>query len=279
VRLVRLLALALLAACGDRAPILETDLLLRVDPGAFEVAPGEPFPLTVTRVWRKDLAPAAWSEKALAPLALRLEEEERRDDGARIEETRRYVAHAFSLGDVVVPPVKLAALPKGGGPERRVTAAGFRIRVKPALDPEDPGPPELPGEPPPSRGWVWWGSGALLAAVAAVLLLALRRRPRGEAPLPAAPAAPPVPPHERALARLRAAEEAAEVLREYIAEAKGVRALEKTTEELLAAVPSKALADVLMPCDLVKFAGRALNEPERAHVLASAEAFLREAAR
>jgi hypothetical protein len=75
------------------------------------------------------------------------------------------------------------------------------------------------------------------------------------------------------------AEEAAEILREYIAEAKGIRALERTTEELLAAVPSKALADTLMPCDLVKFAGRELNEPERAGVLDAARAFLREAAR
>ncbi|MCK6460662.1 MAG: hypothetical protein L6Q95_12310, partial [Planctomycetes bacterium] len=173
---MRRLALAVfLASCGGSAPIPETDLLLRIEPAAFEVETGEPFPLTVTRVYRKDLVPAAWSGKELAPLALRPAGETRRDDGVRVEETFRYVAHVFSLDDVVVRGVKLPAKPLDGGAERKVAATGFRIRVKPVLDPEDPGPPELPGEPPPSRAWLWWGSGALLLLLAAVLLLALRR--------------------------------------------------------------------------------------------------------
>ena len=52
-----------------------------------------------------------------------------------------------------------------------------------------------------------------------------------------------------------------------------------TSQELLAAVPDKELANVLLPCDLVKFAGRALNESERAGVLDSARAFVKETAR
>jgi hypothetical protein len=258
------LAVALLAGCGG-APIPETDLFLSIEPHALEVAPGEPFPLTVTRVWRNDLEPDAWNDRALAPLALRLVEAVRRDDGTRTEETRRYMAHAFSLRDVVVPPVKLTAK------ERKVTATGFRIRVRPALDPEDPGPPELPGEPPPSRGWMWWGFGALLALAA---LVALRRKPRTAPPPP--PPEPPPPPRALPLDRLKGAsvEEAAEIVREHAAEARGVRALEMTTEEIVARLP--ALAAVLPMADLAKFAARPPTAAERDAVLAAAEAFLKE---
>lgn len=275
----RLLAVALLAGCGSGAPIPETDLLLSVTPGAFEVELGKPFPLTVVRVWRKDLDPGAWSDKALAPLAVKLEEETRRDDGTRVEETRRYLAHAFSLDDVVVRSLKLVALPKDGGAERKVSATGFRIRVKPALDPESPGPPELPGEPPPSRTWMWGGVGAL--AVALVLFLALRRKPKSPEPAPVAAPPPPPSPRDRALERLSGAsvEAAAEIVREYVAEARGVRALEMTTEQLLAAMPSQALAKVLGPADLVKFAAHAPTASERDAVLASAEALVRETAK
>ena len=275
----RLLAAALLAGCGSGTPIPETDLFLSVTPGAFEVELGKPFPLTVVRVWRKDLDPAAWSDKALAPLAVKLEEEIRRDDTARVEETRRYLAHAFSLDDIVVRGLKLVAQPRDGGAERKVSATGFRIRVKPALDPEDPGPPELPGEAPPSRTWMWGGMGAL--AVALVLLLLLRRKPKPRAPAPAAAAPPLASPRERALERLRGAsvEAAADILRAYVAEARGVRALEMTSEQLLAALPSPALARVLGPADLVKFAAHVPAASERDAVLASADAFVREAAR
>jgi len=270
------LLLALLAACGGGTEVPATDLLLRIDPGAFEVEPGEPFPLTVTRVWKKDLVPAAWDQKSLAPLALRLEDETRRDDGTRVEEIYRYVAHAFSLRDVVVRGVKLSATPKDGGKERKVTATGFRIRVKPVLDPSDPGPPELPGAPPPSRAWMWWGSGALAAALLAALFLALRRRPHAAAPAPAAPEPPPVSPRDRALERLKGAsvEEAADIVRAFVSETRKIRALEKTTEELLRELPR--LGAVLRPADLVKFAAHEPTAAERDEVVAAATEFVRE---
>jgi len=271
-----LLPLAWLAACGGGTVVPATDLLLRIDPGAFEVEPGEPFPLTVTRVWQKDLEPAAWDGRALAPLALRLEDETRRDDGTRVEETYRYVAHAFSLKDIVVRGVKLAATPGDGGKERRVTATGFRIRVKPVLDPEDPGPPELPGEPPPSHGWIWWGSGGLAAALLLVLLLALRRRPRAEAPASAAPEPPPASPRDLALEELSRAsvEEAADIVRAFVGKTRDIRALERTTEELLREVPR--LGPVLRPADLVKFAAHEPTPAERDKVVEAACAFVRE---
>jgi hypothetical protein len=271
-------AVALVAGCGAATPIPETDLLFSVTPGATEVELGKAFPLTVVRVWKKDLVPEAWTEKALAPLAVKLEEETRRDDGARVEETRRYLAHAFSLKDIVVRGLKLVAKPGDGGPERKVSATGFRIRVRPALDPGNPGPPELPGEPPPSRDWVWGGAGAL--AIAFALFLALRRKRPQPAPAPPAVAPPPPPaPHERALRRLeecKTVEEAADIVREYVAEAMGVRALEMTSEQLLVAIP--ALAAILGPADLAKFAAQPPTAAGRAAVLAAAEAFVRDAA-
>lgn len=274
----RLLTVALLAGCGTGTPIPETDLLLTITPGAFEVEPGEPFPLAVTRVWKRELDSPAWSDKALAPLALRLVEETRRDDGTRVEETRRYLAHAFSLKDVVVRGTKLVATPKGGGAERKVVATGFRIRVNPVLDPENPGPPELPGEPPPSRGWMWWGGGALALAAVLFLSLALRRRPGPVAKGVEPPSPPPPPLRERALDRLRGAsvEEAADIVREYLAATTDVRALEMTTEELLRPLP--ALAAVFGPADLAKFAAVPPSGTAREAAIRAAMAFVREAA-
>jgi hypothetical protein len=246
--------------------------------GADETAPGRGFPLEVVRVWSKDLVPAEWSDRALAPLHLRLEEARRREDSLRVEETRLYRAYAFALGDVSIPPPRLRAVPKAGGEERTVSADAIRVRVRPELDPAAPGPPELPTAPPARRvPWFAWAAVALLAAAAAI---ALRRRE------PAAPApAPAPPPHETALARLRelrskppeeAIVAASAVVRGYVAIRFDVRAPERTTEEVLAAVP--ALAAFLGPCDLVKFAAHRPTDAERARLLDLAEAFVREAA-
>lgn len=280
------LALALLAACDAGPPIPATDLLLRVTAGAEEVAPGRAFPLTVVRVWSKDLVPAEWSDRTLAPLHLRLEEARRREDAARVEETRRYQARAFALGDVAIPAPKLRARPKDGGPERAAVAEPVRVRVRPELDPAAPGPPELPGEPPraPFR-WVPWAA----AAAAALAALALARRRKRPAAAPAPP--PPPAPHERALARLREIAEreprdvpadfasTSAVLRDYVAERFAVRAAQRTTEELLAAPETAAcrdaLAGALGPCDLVKFAAHRPDPAERSRLLALAEAFVR----
>ncbi len=273
--MTRWLAVALLAGCGAGTPIPETDLLFRITPGAFDIEPGAPFPLTVTRVWKKDLDPAAWSDRTLAPLALKLVEESRRDAGTRVEETLRYLAHAFSLKDIVVRGAKLVAKPKDGGAERSVVATGFRVRVRPVLDAKNPGPPELPGDPPRSRGWMWWGGGAL--TFAALLFLALGRRPIPAVVVAAPPSPPPPSARERALERLRAADVAvaADIVREVLAATTGLRALEMTAEELLRTLP--ALAAVLRPADLVKFAAVVPTAAEREAVLASAEEFVREA--
>src|SRR5262245_56929140 len=103
----------LVLACGHTTstPIPDQDIAVGVLPGATEVDFGKAFPLTVVRVWRKDLVPREWTEQAFAPLAVQLEDSTRREDEHRIEETRRYRARAFTLGDVTVPALTLRATP------------------------------------------------------------------------------------------------------------------------------------------------------------------------
>ncbi|TAH34435.1 MAG: hypothetical protein EYC70_15960 [Planctomycetota bacterium] len=290
------------AACGGGAPIPDQDLLLRVTAGAHEVELGQPFPLTVQRVWGKDLVPEDWSDEALAPLVLRLEETKRREDARRIEETRRYQAHAFTLDDVVIAAPVFRARPRDGGPERVAAGEELSLRVRPALDRAAPGPAELPGEPlaQPSRRRQWWWAGAIGLAALALALWSWRRRLRPP------PAPPPVvsipasdPPQVRAWQRLqRLAEqqprsageidawhvEAASLARDYVGERCALRAAEMTTEELRAALEAarvlhrrhqELLASVLAQCDLVKFARHAPPASERERLLETVAAFLR----
>ena len=84
--LLVLLVMSLFTACGKEqrqlddgvsvapatGPIPAEDLLLEVTAGATEVELGAAFPVTVLRVWSVELAPEAWSDRALAPLMLRL---------------------------------------------------------------------------------------------------------------------------------------------------------------------------------------------------------------
>ncbi|MHC4548757.1 MAG: hypothetical protein ACYTEZ_08255 [Planctomycetota bacterium] len=268
---------ALAAACGDGTPI--ADVPLRITAGAQQVELGKAFPLIVVRVWRHGQAPADWSGEALAPLAVRLVETARREDDRRVEERRRYQAYAFTLGDLTVP------VPSG---------EPLALAVRRSLDPAAPGPAELPGEPLPAPFPWGFGSavgGALLAAVV-LLVRRRRRRPAAPPPGPVSEAAAPAP-HRLALerlARLRAQQprtheevqsfhvEASGLVRDYVGERFGVGTAERTTEELLALAlrASPLLAEVLRPCDLVKFARHRPTAAERGHLLDTAETFVRE---
>ena len=125
--------------------------------------------------------------------------------------------------------------------------------------------------------WLWWTLGALLlaAAVAGLLLWLKRRRDNRPAP-------PPIPPHVRALERLREAlaligqpepfiVAVSNTLRLYLEERFDFRAPERTTEEflnelhtnpLLLPRQKQSLSDFLERCDLVKFARYEPGEPE-----------------
>ncbi len=257
-----------LVGCGGDAPI--PDVPLKIKAGAPEVELGKAFPLTVVRTWSRGQEPAAWSDEALAPLEVRLLEVAHREDDRRVEETRRYLGYAFTLTDVSVP--------------------GLELTVKRALDPEAPGPAELPGEPlpEPTSPWSWaLGGAALLAAF--VLLLRRRRSPPATAAPAPAPEPPPPGPHARALerlARLRAQHpqgrdetqayyvEASGLIRDYVAERFTLPADVMTTEQLVE--HQAPLSRVLPPCDLVKFARHAPTATEREQLLDAAESYVRE---
>jgi hypothetical protein len=262
--------LALAAACGEATPI--PDRPLRITAGAPEVELGKAFPLTVVRTWHKGDAPAAWDDAALAPLEVRLLETSRREDDRRVEETRRYLGYAFSLADVSLP--------------------GLELRVRRALDPEAPGPAELPGDllPEPSPWRAWAAVGAILLALFALFMWMSSRRRRSAAAAPAPAVGPPAPgPHVRALerlARLRGRQpqgreeisafyvEASQVVRDYVGERFAVHATVMTTEELVGV--SAPLTRVLPPCDLVKFARHVATASERERLLDAAETYVRE---
>jgi hypothetical protein len=294
---------ALAAGCREEgAPIPAVDALLSVTAGAEEVEVGAAFPLTVVRVWRKDLVPDAWNDRALAPLTLALEGTSRREDAERVEETRRYRAFAFRLSDVAVRAPRMVVRAGNDAPPRVVSAAPLHVRVRGALDPEDPGPPEVPGDlllPPRSRAaWIAAAAGVLLAALAAaVLVRRARARRRGRVPVPDAPpppAARPLDAAERTLARLvaigggddprsvrEALERIAAVLRDDVAARLAVPAHERTSEEIVAALASAgspardALRRALARCDRAKFSGDASSPEDRDAAAADAIAFVR----
>ncbi len=310
-----LLALLALAACGAPPPADGPELLLRVLPGAGTaddpVLPGRAFPLTVERRWSRELEPAPFEERALAPLVLRLDHVERREQGGAVTELRRYAAYAFALGDVRVPAAVMTARPRAGGPERRATSARLRLTVAPTLDPRAPGAPEPPGglPPGPAPGLLPLTGAALPLALLVALRLRARRRRLGAGRSPPGPAPAPPPEADAAEEALAALERlgaggppgpegpgpaapaqalagAAEVVRGYVARRYGLPALRRTSPELLAALsagpgpggagePALPLVTaVLARADAVKFAAAPATAVEASASLDEARAFV-----
>jgi hypothetical protein len=290
-----LLATVLLAGCGADDAIPDTDLALRVETETAKVEFGRAFPLEVVRVWRDDHVPAAWRDEWLDPLRLELVETERREDGGRIMETRRYRARAFETGTVEIPALAFRAKPKWGGPEVETASEPFSVAVTSSLPEGEPGPPEWPESPfgggPP---WYAWLAGAALA-VGLGLLVLRRRRPDAEEP--AAAAAPPEPTAaQRALRRLAALESElsgaerdptafyvalAGVVRDYLGERLRIPADVMTTPECVRAAGNGAagrprLGRVLDAADLVKFARHRPDADEPRRLLGEAGDFVRE---
>jgi hypothetical protein len=286
VRVVPVLVALAALGCGEgRGPSVR-DLEIRIEAGRGTVDLGRGFPLSVVRTWDRDLVPGAWSDAALAPLTVRPVATRRREADGRVEETREFLAYAFAMDEVRVPPPRFEAVPRAGGAARAVAGQGISLKVRPALDPRNPGGPEGPGPlPSPARPFPFWIPAVLLGALGLLLLGWRRRRP---APSPG------VAPGDRALARLgelRAPMEPGPahdglvtILREFLAERFALRTRERTTEEILAAPETgrvlgeeglRSLSGILARADLVRFAGDRPDAAALERTLVEAEDLVR----
>jgi hypothetical protein len=295
-RRVAVAAALFVGACAG-GDVPAEDLLLRVRAGTDDVALGRAFPLTVLRVWSRDLTPEPWSDAVLAPLTLRLRETQRIEDGRRVAETLRFDAYAFQAGKVTVAPPTFTARTASDA-VRVARGDAVVVESRATLDARAPGPPELPGDPVavPLRLGRW--SIAVAGALALAAVAVLRRRRRGavasvETMPPRAPESSPDAVALAGLERLRdaGAEDAvawhvgaAQVLRGYLAARFGVPTRERTTEEIVASLrPAEhvgpeerhLVADVLRRCDGVKFAGELASATAREGLLRDAEDFVR----
>lgn len=191
-------------------------------------------------------------------------------DSQRRDGLLRLKMASFRPGDVVLPPID-ALVTDGRGDTLRVPVVSDTLEVASVLAPGDTLLADIkplwrtPGLP----WWIWLVLAALVLALAA---LWWRRRRRRADPRPMRPVA--VDPYrearERILAlgeepamptgRVAAAAGMGDALRSYLADAWGVAARERTTLELLSALPEPlreerpGLASVLAIVDLAKFA-------------------------
>ncbi len=281
------------ASCGDRSPIPAEYLMIRFETPTPAITLGEGFPVTVRRIWSKDLRPSDFTDRDLEPLRVRLLDTTRRENDTHVEETRGYLAYAFTPGELTVSAPRLVGTPVLGGAKLAVAGNRFALDVKGTIDPETPGDAELPGEViAPTR--IWWRVllGFLLVAAAALRARARRRAPPVEDAVP-----PPVslPIEDGALAELerlrqtrpagnievqKLYRECTGILRTYLGRRFSLDTGGRTTEELIALEPlhphRARLREVLGHCDLVKFAKHAPTAGEREILFGSAEKLVRE---
>lgn len=281
--LVLLLAF-LLPACGGRNPIPEVDLQVSVHVGAERVHPGEAFPLTVTRIWRKDIEPSPWDDGMLSPLVVRAEGTARTEDELRVRERLYFRAYAFSLASVKIPPVLLVGRSIGGSGRVLARSEPIALTVEPVLEAAAPGEAELPDVPPApgrSRSPLLVLLLTVLAVLAGAALVARRRRARVVEPGAGA---------EERRAALRALLERGQedpvgtVLaadahaRALLAGVSGQSLASLAREEILPLLPAawqRDAAVVLKTAERVKFAGIRPDEAELEAYVTSARSLLR----
>jgi hypothetical protein len=244
-----------------------------------------------------DTVPAPADE---LPPGVRVVSVERLERGADRAFTGRAVIALYRPGIREIPAFGVPWVQIVSGHRGVVTTAPATVEVVPVLaagsptlrDIREPEPPRGPGPLPLAA------AGA--AGAAALVWLLLRRRPRRTSATPAAPTPEPPPrrgPWEEALARLeRIAGErpegrealaawysaVADVLREYLESAEGLPARERTSSELLWALPPRLseaglrrrLQATLWRADLVKFARARPSPDDAATFLADARELL-----
>lgn len=286
-------------AQADLPADIESPVTVSVTPSAIEAELGKAFSLDVIFQWRKDLIPEDRDDIQLEPLTMRLTRIARRETENRIEEVRRYQCYAFSLVELSIPALRFKARTASGDVEETAFAEPLSIRIKPVLNPEDPGPVELPcgllSETKLFPWKTWLGAGLLFAVLTLYLGYHVRKTRQARTALRAV-----IPPYDRALERLdslrarlpkTAAEidafhvEASALVRDYIGDRFGVRAPKMTTEQFLSAPLTESaldpdhrdlLADYLVQCDYVKFARRLPTTDECRRLLEAVARFLDE---
>jgi hypothetical protein len=173
----------LLFGCGQEPPIAASDLSVDLRVPISSVAVGQGFHITVRRVFRADLDVDPILARDLDPIPVREIARRRRTGQGRIEETIRFQAHLFEPGPHLVPALRVAGRPRGGGPALSAASAPVRIDCEAVL-PDSEDALEGPGAP-PERPWPWpWilASALGLGLAAAPLVaraLARRRSARG----------------------------------------------------------------------------------------------------
>ncbi|MBL8842863.1 MAG: hypothetical protein JNL90_15200 [Planctomycetes bacterium] len=305
------LLLALLFAARG-APPREGEVSVALTGPAAPIAPGEPFELVVELEWEAALVPAPFDESALQREGLAVERvaTTRRTLAGRMAETRRYRAIAWTRAQVALDAVEARAVAADGRATFTASAPPLVIAVAPRLARDDASPLEwpaelanAPGDAPTKRALLALALLAGLVVPLAIAIAVLRRIDRSPAGGRCGPAA-----RER-LAELAAeiareddASDAsaaaaakrrralcaalADVLRDSLAQERGVPAPWRTREELhelLAAAPLAALAPdrhaaftaaldrLLAAADRAKFAAAAPTAAERSALLVAAE--------
>ena len=210
------------------------------------------------------------------------------EDG-RVTRSHRYELEPFLPGEFEFPALTVVL---NGSAE--ITTEPMTITVTSVLDdPEAAELRDIGGPMDVPVPWWWWALGGLAIVAAIVGFLWWRKRKREATPPP-----PPTPPHEIALAALRAllAEDLpgkgqvkpfymrlSDILRHYIEGQFGLRAPEQTTEEFLEAMRNShaierahkdLLRNFLKHVDMVKFAELTPDADEIDRTAESAREFI-----
>jgi hypothetical protein len=169
----------------------QADVRREVAPPDRPVEFGAAFEWTLTRCWRQGLVPDPFDAAVVAPLVVVDVEETRQVVDGEVRQLLRLNCHAFEAGELVVVLPPFVAEDPATGATVQTGSTPLRFEIASALDPDEPGDVELPGdvlEPPPRRGpWLVGGLAAVLTLAVLVLLRRRSRIPQG-APAPDAEA-------------------------------------------------------------------------------------------
>jgi hypothetical protein len=305
---MRVRAVVALVALQHVGGVARAQIEPKVDPAAptittradrAKVQLGEPFHLVITVIHKPDMKvelPASVElGEGFAEMAARTQTSAVEKDGL-VKTTLTLTLGALETGTQTVPGLALGYSVKGEHRQITTSAVSLEVSTVVGSGKEELRPAAQPVTVLERDLTLLWvaagvvGAGLLAFAVWLLLRKAQARRPGARAR--SGKTAPPLPPDEAALARLRAlassgkldAEdrrpvyfELSEILREYLGARYGFDALELTTEELLAALGTRAPADVvaevgewLRAGDLVKYARVPSGRDEAAAALAQA---------